>query len=145
MLAKQLVANVRQESPAWPRATVDVPTNFLSQSASYPPRYSLCQPPLRLRGVTRRRYLEAAPRPLATLAMLLDVHTRNLGYQRFCQAANLRVLRRHAAQRAAIAPDEYRTISFLEFSEATQLVEHLNRRLQPRVRPIRLRGIVLFG
>jgi hypothetical protein len=41
MLAKQLVANVRQESPGWPRATVDVPTNLLSQSASYPPRYSL--------------------------------------------------------------------------------------------------------
>jgi hypothetical protein len=84
MLAKQLVANVRQESPAWPRATVDVPTNFLSQSASYPPRYSLCQPPLLLRGVTGRRYLEAAARPLATVAMLLDGHARNFGYQRFC-------------------------------------------------------------
>jgi hypothetical protein len=41
MLAKQLVANVHQESAARPRATVDVPTNCLSQSASYPPRYSL--------------------------------------------------------------------------------------------------------
>jgi hypothetical protein len=106
MLAKQLVANVRQESPAWPRATVDVPTNFLSQSASYPPRYSLCQPPLRLRGVTSRRYLEAAARPLASLAMLLDGHTRNLGYQRFCHSANLRVIRRHAGQRAAVAKDD---------------------------------------
>jgi hypothetical protein len=77
--------------------------------------------------------------------MLLDGHPRNLGYQRFCHSANLRVLRRHAGQWAAVAPDDYRsTIPFLEFGEATQLVEHLNRRLQPRVRPIRPRG-VLFG
>jgi hypothetical protein len=106
MLAKQLVANVRQEGPAWPRATVDVPTNFLSQSASYPPRYSLCQPPLRLRGVTGRRYLEAAARPLPTLALLLDAHPRYLGYQRFGHSANLRVVRRHAGQWAAVAPDD---------------------------------------
>jgi hypothetical protein len=85
-----------------------------------------------LRGVTGRRYLEAAARPLATVAMLVDGHARNLGYQRFGHSANLRVLRRHSSQRAAIATDDYRTVPFLEFGEATQLVEHLNRRLEPR-------------
>jgi hypothetical protein len=76
--------------------------------------------------------------------MLVDGHARNLGYQRFGHSANLRVLRRHAAQWAAMAADDYRTISFLEFSEATQLVEHTGGCLEPRVRPIRLRGM-LFG
>ena len=59
--------------------------------------------------------------------MFVDGDACQLGDQGLGHAANLRVLRRHAAQRAAIAADDYRTISFLEFSEATQLVEHLNR------------------
>ena len=77
--------------------------------------------------------------------MLADGHARNLAHQSFCHSANLRVVRRHTGQWAAVAADDYRTVPFLEFGQATKLIEHLNRRLQPRVRPIRLRGIVLFG
>ena len=66
--------------------------------------------------------------------MLADGHARNLAYQSFGHAANLRVVRRHAGQWAAVAADDYRTVSFLEFGKATQLVEYLNRRLKPRVR-----------
>jgi hypothetical protein len=76
--------------------------------------------------------------------MLADGHARNLAYQGFGHSANLRVLRRHSSQRAAITADDYRTISFLELGEATQLIEHLNRRLEPRARAICLRGM-LFG
>jgi hypothetical protein len=77
--------------------------------------------------------------------MLLDAHPSYLRYQRFCHSANLGVLRRHAAQRTAVAPDDESAILLLELGETTQLVEHLNRRLQPRVRSIRPPGIVLFG
>ena len=52
------------------------------------------------------------------------------------------MVRRHAGQWAAIATDDYpATVPFLEFCEATELVEHLNRRLEPRVRAIRPRGL----
>jgi hypothetical protein len=54
--------------------------------------------------------------------MLLDRHAPNLGYQRFCHAANLRVVQRHSSQWAAVAPDDYSIIPFLEFGQATQLV-----------------------
>ena len=74
--------------------------------------------------------------------MLADGHARNLAYQSFCHAANLRVVRRHAGQWAAVAADDYRTVSFLKFGEATQLVEYLNRRLEPRVGAIRPRGML---
>jgi hypothetical protein len=37
------------------------------------------------------------------------------------------MVRRHSGQRAAIATDDRRTVSFLEFSEAAQLIEYLNR------------------
>jgi hypothetical protein len=77
--------------------------------------------------------------------MLADGHARNLAYQGFGHSANLRVVRRHSGQRAAIATNDYRTIPFLEFGEATQLIEHLNRRLEPRVRESSLEQIAEGG
>jgi hypothetical protein len=74
--------------------------------------------------------------------MLVDGYARNLGYQGFGHAANLRVIRRHSSQRTAVAADDYRTVSFLEFSETPQFVEHLNRRLEACARAIRPRGML---
>jgi hypothetical protein len=109
-----------------------------------PYRYSLWRPPLVLRGASGSRYLEAAARPLATVATLVDGYACQLGHQGLGHAANVRMVRRNSSQRAAIAADDYRTVLFLEFGEATQLIECLDRRLEPRVRAIRPRGM-LFG
>jgi hypothetical protein len=56
--------------------------------------------------------------------MLLDAHPRYLGYQRFCQATYLGVIRRHGGQWTAVAPDDESAILLLELRETTQLVEH---------------------
>ena len=111
-----------------------------------PCRYSsLWRPPLVLRNVARRRYLEAAARSLAPLAALVGGHACNFGDQGLGHSANLRVVRRHPSQWAAVAADDRRTVvSFLEFSETTQFVEHPNRHLEPRVHAIRL-CVMFFG
>jgi hypothetical protein len=75
--------------------------------------------------------------------MLVNGYACQLGDQGLGHAANVRMVRRNSSQRAAIAPDDYRTVLFLEFGKTTQLVEHLNRRVEPRVRPIRPRGMLL--
>jgi hypothetical protein len=63
--------------------------------------------------------------------MLLDAHPRNLGYQRFCQATYLGVIRRHGGQWTAVAPDDESAILLLELRETTQLVEHTGGCLEP--------------
>lgn len=74
-------------------------------------------------GVAVSCYLEAAARPLTPIATLVDGHARQLGDQGLGRAAKLRVLRRHAGQRAAIATDDCRPVSLFEFGQATKLVE----------------------
>ncbi len=93
-------------------------------------------------SVVGERHFKTAARSLAAFAMLVNGYARQLGEQGLGHAANLRVVRRHSAQWATIAADEYRTVSFLKFSEATQLVEYFNRQLEPCVCAIRPRGML---
>src|SRR5215212_5551698 len=63
------------------------------------------RPPLLSFGVVGRGHLEAAPRPLASIATLANRHPRQLGDQGLGQATNLGMARRHGGQRAAVAAD----------------------------------------
>jgi hypothetical protein len=74
-------------------------------------------------------YFETAARPLAAIAVLIDWHTRQLGKQDLRHSTHLRMLRRYATERTAVAADNEVTVALFEFREAAQLVENANGRL----------------
>jgi hypothetical protein len=57
------------------------------------------------------------------VATLVDGHARRLGYKGLRHAANLRVGRRHAGQRAAVAADDEAAIVLFEFRRSARLVQ----------------------
>ena len=72
----------------------------------------------------------------------MDGDACQLGDKGLDHAANFRVVWRHAGQWATITADDEAAIVLLKFGQATQLVEYLNRRLEPRaIRPCGM----LFG
>jgi hypothetical protein len=75
------------------------------------------------------RHLEAAARPLATVAVLLDRHARQLGDQSLGHATHLGTARYHGDQWAAIAANNEGAVAIFEFREAAQFVEHVSGRL----------------
>src|SRR5919112_2754955 len=87
------------------------------------------RPPLLSFDVVGRGDLEAAPRPLASIAALANRHPRQLGDQGLGQATNLGVTWRHGGQRTAVAADNKAAVALFEFRKAAQLVEDANGRL----------------
>ncbi len=84
-------------------------------------------------SIIEERHFKATARSLAAFALLVNGYARQLGEQGLGHAAHLGVVRRHGGQRAAVAPDDEPTIVLFELREATQLVEHLDRRRRPRL------------
>ena len=74
-------------------------------------------------------YFETAARPLAAIAVLVDRHTRQLGKQGLRHSTHLRMVRRYASERAAVAADNEGAAALFQFREAAQLVEDANGRL----------------
>jgi hypothetical protein len=83
-------------------------------------------------GDVGERHFKAAARSLAAFAVLVNGCARQLGEQGLRHAAHLGVVRRHAGQRTAVAPDDDPTVVLFDLRETAQLVEHSDRRLEPR-------------
>jgi len=80
-------------------------------------------------GIVGRYYLEAAARPLAAIAVLVDRNTCQLGKQGLRHPTHLRMVRRYPSERTAVAADNEGSVALFEFREAAQLVEDANGRL----------------
>jgi hypothetical protein len=71
-------------------------------------------------------YFEAAARSLAAIAVLVDRHTRQLGKQGLRHSTHLRMFRRYASERTAVAADNEGYVALFEFCQSAQLVEDAN-------------------
>jgi hypothetical protein len=80
-------------------------------------------------GIVGRCYFEAAARPFAAIAVLVDRNTRQLGKQGLRHSTHLRMVRRYPSERTAVAADNEGSVAHFEFRQAAQLVKDANGRL----------------
>ena len=74
-------------------------------------------------GLVGWRYLEAAARPLAAIAVLIDRHACQLGEYGLRHLTHLRMVWRYGSERTAVAADNEGAIALLKFCEPAQLVK----------------------